>query len=61
MSFRFRKRPRLGPLRLNITERGLRSVSIKAGPFTWNPKRRRITTNLPGSGLSYQHDYEEDR
>jgi hypothetical protein len=59
MSFRFRKRPRLGPLRFNVTERGLRSVSIKVGPVTWNPRRRRVTTNLPGSGLSYQHDYED--
>lgn len=43
-----RWRPRLGPLRLNVTERGLRSVSVRLGLFTWNPVRRTVTTNLPG-------------
>ena len=55
MTLRFRMRPRLGPLRFNVNERGLRSVSIKIGPFTWNPKRRRMTTNLPG-GLYHEAD-----
>lgn len=49
---RYRKRVKLGPLVLNISERGLTSVSVKIGPFTWNPTRRRVTTNLPG-GLSH--------
>jgi hypothetical protein len=48
MGLRYRWRPRLGPLRLNVTERGLRSVSLKLGPFTWNTTRGRLTTNLPG-------------
>lgn len=56
MGLRFRRRLRLGPLRLNITQRGLRSVSLKAGPFTWNPARSRLTTNLPGNGLYYEAD-----
>lgn len=55
MALRFRRRPRLGPLRFNVTERGLRSVSIKVGPFTWNPRRRRVTTDLPG-GLYHVAD-----
>lgn len=60
MGLRFRRRPRMGPLRLNVTERGLRSVSLKVGPFTWNPRRRRVTTNLPG-GLYHTYDYPEDQ
>lgn len=58
MGFHFRKRPRLGPLHLNVTERGLRSISIKLGPFTWNPTRRRVRTDLPG-GLYHDTTYEE--
>lgn len=48
MPLRLRWRPRLGPLRFNVTGRGLRSVSMKVGPFTWNPTRGRLWTNLPG-------------
>lgn len=48
MALRFRKRIRLGFIVLNFTERGLSSVSIKAGPFTFNTRRRRLTTDLPG-------------
>jgi hypothetical protein len=55
MGLRFRKRLSLGPLRFNFTRRGLSSVSLKAGPFTWNPRRDRLTTNLPG-GLYYEAD-----
>jgi hypothetical protein len=55
---RFRKRARLGPVRLNITQNGVRSVSLKAGPFTWNPTRRKLTTNLPG-GLYHEADLTE--
>lgn len=56
MALRFRRRPGWGPLRFNVTERGLRSVSIKIGPFTWNPTHRRVTTNLPGTGLYHEAD-----
>lgn len=48
MTLRYRWRPRLGPLRLNVSEHGLTSISVKIGPFTWNTRRRRLTTNLPG-------------
>lgn len=57
MGIRFRKRPAVGPLRLNITERGLRSVSLKIGPFTWNSRRRAVTTDLPG-GLYHVTDLD---
>ena len=52
----FRWRPRLGPIHLNITGRGLRSISIKIGAFTWNPTRRTVTTNLP-HGLYHRARY----
>jgi hypothetical protein len=56
MGFRYRKVLRLGPLRLNLTQRGLSSVSIKVGAFTWNPVRRTVSSDLPG-GLSHVHRY----
>jgi hypothetical protein len=56
MPFRYRKRLRLGPLVLNLTQRGLTSVSIKLWKFTWNPTRRTVTSDLPG-GLYHTHRY----
>jgi uncharacterized protein DUF4236 len=38
MPIRFRKRPRVGPIQFNITERGLTSWSLRIGPFTWNSR-----------------------
>lgn len=51
MSINYRKRIALGPVRINITQRGVASVALKLGPFTYNLKSRRLTTDLPG-GLS---------
>ncbi len=48
MGLGFRKRLRLGPVTLNFGRGGLSSYSVRLGPVTWNPKRRRVTTNLPG-------------
>lgn len=53
MAFRFRRRLSLGPLRFNITERGLRSTSVKIGPFTRNLTRGKNTVNLP-DGAYYE-------
>lgn len=58
MGLHFRSRPRLGALRFNVTERGLRSVSVKLGPFTWNPFRRTVRTDLPG-GLYHDARYDK--
>jgi Protein of unknown function (DUF4236) len=58
VTFRYRKRLKLGPLVLNFTERGLSSYSVKLGPVTWNPKRRRVTTDLPG-GAYHTRRYGE--
>jgi hypothetical protein len=57
---RYRRRLRLGPLRLNISGLRLTSVSVKVGPWTWNPTRRRITTDLPG-GLYHEHRTRDPR
>lgn len=53
--FRYRARPSLGPFRINIARgRGVlprvSSVSVKAGPFTWNPTRRTASVDTPGIG-----------
>lgn len=45
---RARKRLRVGPFRINLTQRGLTSVSIKEGPATYNFTHRRWWVNLPG-------------
>lgn len=49
MGFRLRKNIRLGPLRLNLTQNGLSSWSIKLSPWTWN-SRRGHTIDTPGPG-----------
>lgn len=53
--FRYRARPKIGPFRINIARgRGVlprvSSVSVKAGPLTWNPKRRTASVDTPGIG-----------
>ena len=53
MGLHYRKRPSFGPFRVNITERGVRSVAIVLGPFTWNLTRRRGTVNGP-DGFRYE-------
>lgn len=50
MGFRLRKALKLGPVRLNFTQRGLSSISLRVGPYTWNSRARRHTVNTPGPG-----------
>lgn len=50
MRFRMRKSIPLGPIRLNFTERGFSSWSIKIGRFSWNSRRRKTTFDTPGPG-----------
>jgi Protein of unknown function (DUF4236) len=52
VTLHYRRRLSLGPLRLNVTGRGLTSVALVLGPLTWNLTRRRTTVDLPG-GLSW--------
>lgn len=53
MSLHYRRRLKVGPLRLNVTARGLTSVALVLGPLTWNLTRRRTSVDLPG-GLSWR-------
>lgn len=56
MGWRFRRGVRLLPgVRLNVSKRGISSVSIGRRGLTLNVSRRgtRETIGLPGTGLSY--------
>ena len=58
MGFRFRKIVGLLPgVRLNVSKRGISSLSIGGKGLTYNigKKGTRTTGGLPGSGLSYSH------
>lgn len=48
MPIRARKVVRLGPLRLNFTQSGFTSWSIKVGPWSWNSRTQRNSVDLPG-------------
>ncbi len=50
MPLHYRRRINLGPVRLNFTERGLTSLSLKLGPLTYSLKTKKTTVNLPGTG-----------
>lgn len=57
---RFRKRPGFGPFRVNITEGGVRSISLKLGPFSIPLTGRRGPTVSLGGGLRYEADSRKD-
>ena len=46
MMWGFRRQWRLGPLRLNLSKRGL-STGIKLGPFSTNSRTRRLRISGP--------------
>jgi hypothetical protein len=50
MGFKMRKSFRLGPLRFNVTQKGLSSVSIGFGRWSYNFRTRRHTIDTPGPG-----------
>lgn len=53
MGFRFRRQVGSKHLKVNISKRGARSVSLKiAKGITFNTKRG-LTLNIPGTGMSY--------
>lgn len=63
MPFRFRRVLPLGRLlRVYLSKSGA-SLSVGRAPFTvnLNPRRTRLTTSLPGSGLSYYADVPHRR
>jgi hypothetical protein len=41
---------RIGPIRLNFTEKGFTSWSIKLGRFSWNSRTRKKKFDTPGPG-----------
>ena len=59
MGFRFRKRVKLAPgVHLNLTGKGISSISVGTRGATVNVARGRpatVTVGIPGSGLSYRH------
>lgn len=50
MRYRFRTSRRLGPVRLNFTERGFSSWSVTIWRWSWNSSTRRHTIDTPGPG-----------
>ncbi len=50
MGFHLRRSLRLGPLRINVTERGFSSWSLKVGRWGWNSRTRQHTVDTPGPG-----------
>ena len=64
MGIRFRKALKFDPAQLNLTKSGLSSISIgKRGASLNIPIARkgkpRITLGLPGTGLSYSHEFDD--
>ncbi len=67
MVLRFRKTVRILPgIRLNVTKKGLSSLSVGGKGATWNIGRKgtRTTVGLPGTGISdteyHKYDKAED-
>ena len=58
MGFRFRKSIKLGGLRVNVSKKGVGySVGVPGARYTKKADGgTRITTGLPGTGISYQKD-----
>lgn len=62
MGFRFRRSIRILPgVRLNISKKGFTSVSIGGKGLTVNrgSKGTRVTTSLPGTGMSYSKQFPD--
>jgi Protein of unknown function (DUF4236) len=53
----FRRTWKLGPLRLNFTQGGFSSWSLKIGRWSWNSKARAHRVDLPGP-FSWKQDKE---
>lgn len=50
MRFRMRKTLRLGPVRLNFTQRGFSSWGLGVGRWSWSARTRRHSIDTPGPG-----------
>lgn len=53
MALLFRKRVKIGPIIVNVSQGRITSYTIKFGPWSWNSRTRRQRVNLPGP-LSWQ-------
>lgn len=50
MKFRLRKTVRLGPVKVNFTEKGYSSWGLKVWRWTWNARTGKHTVDTPGPG-----------
>jgi hypothetical protein len=55
MGLLFRRTIKIGPLRLNFTQRGFSSWSLRLGRWSWNSRSRSHRVDLPGP-LSWKQD-----
>lgn len=54
MPFRFQRRFRAGPFRMNLSKRGASmSVGTKGAWFTTGNGRQRVSVGIPGTGLGW--------
>ncbi|MFC7344592.1 DUF4236 domain-containing protein [Saccharopolyspora griseoalba] len=51
---KYRKSIGFRPVAFNFGKRGLNSVSLRHGRWSWNSRTRRHTINLPVDGVSWQ-------
>lgn len=50
MGFRLRKTVRLGPLKLNFTQRGYSGWGLQVGPWSWSARTGKHSIDTPGPG-----------
>jgi len=55
MGLLFRRTIKIGPLRLNFTQRGFSSWSLRIGRWSWNSRSRSHRVDLPGP-VSWRQD-----
>lgn len=48
MPIQYRKSHKFGPIRLNVTQNGMSSWSIKIGRWSWNSRTKAQRYDLPG-------------
>jgi hypothetical protein len=48
MPVHYRKSHKFGPIRLNVTEHGMSSWSVKLGRWSWNSRTKAQRYDLPG-------------
>lgn len=50
MRYRMRRTVKIGPVRLNFTQRGFTSWGLKIGPWAWNARTGAHSLDTPGPG-----------